>query len=290
MRVVLATDGSENAKAAAAWLGDSPLPSATQMLVLTVVTPLVDVPAMPAYHQAVLDAGRHIADEAGAALAGRWPDPEVRVVEGDPRDQLARIAEHWGADLLVVGARGLGPLTGFLLGGVSTAVVRQARCPVLVVKGAPRRMQRAVVAVDGSEDSLAAARFFASLPVEREVEARLLAVAEPMRMPVVPSEVLSAPFLSTVEDLLAKRRSELEGVLARLAVEFQGQVLVAERSVVVGWPAEEIARAANDPGTDLVVVGARGLGPLKRLLLGSVSEKVLHHARCPVLVVKGARR
>jgi len=57
--------------------------------------------------------------------------------------------------------------------------------------------------------------------------------------------------------------------------------------VVVGHPPTEIVEAASKPDVDLVVVGARGLGPLGRLVLGSVSDRVVHHAPCPVLVVKG---
>jgi nucleotide-binding universal stress UspA family protein len=59
-----------------------------------------------------------------------------------------------------------------------------------------------------------------------------------------------------------------------------------ERSVVLGQPATEILTAAEEPGVDLVVLGARGLGLLGRLVLGSVSDRVVHHAPCPVLVVK----
>ena len=59
-----------------------------------------------------------------------------------------------------------------------------------------------------------------------------------------------------------------------------------DTAVRVGAPVEHIVAAADDPGIDLVIVGARGFGPIKRLLLGSVSERVLHHAPCAVLVVK----
>jgi nucleotide-binding universal stress UspA family protein len=58
------------------------------------------------------------------------------------------------------------------------------------------------------------------------------------------------------------------------------------RSTPTGYPADEIIATAGDFDTDLVVVGARGLGGMARLLLGSVSERVLRHARCPVLIVK----
>jgi nucleotide-binding universal stress UspA family protein len=59
--------------------------------------------------------------------------------------------------------------------------------------------------------------------------------------------------------------------------------------VVEGRPAAEVLAAAEEPGVDLVVLGARGLGTIGRLLLGSVSERVLQHAPCPVLIVKGKR-
>jgi nucleotide-binding universal stress UspA family protein len=58
----------------------------------------------------------------------------------------------------------------------------------------------------------------------------------------------------------------------------------------IGDPAEEIVKTTQDFDTDLVVVGARGLGGVARVLLGSVSEKVLHHARCPVLIVKARQK
>ena len=62
------------------------------------------------------------------------------------------------------------------------------------------------------------------------------------------------------------------------------------RAVPTGAPADEIVAAATHVDADLIVLGARGRGTMKRLRLGSVSEKVLRDARCPVLIVKGSRR
>jgi nucleotide-binding universal stress UspA family protein len=66
-------------------------------------------------------------------------------------------------------------------------------------------------------------------------------------------------------------------------------VAAIERRVLIGQAGEEIVSTANALGADLIAVGARGYGTFKRLLLGSVSEYVLHHAECPVLVVRQRR-
>ncbi len=84
-------------------------------------------------------------------------------------------------------------------------------------------------------------------------------------------------------------RNEEERQHAALA---EAKALLAERGIAarstapVGDAAAEIVRVAKESGADLIVLGARGLNPLKRLVLGSVSTKVLHEAQCDVLVVK----
>jgi nucleotide-binding universal stress UspA family protein len=173
------------------------------------------------------------------------------------------------------------------MGSVSTAVVHHAPCPVLVVKGRPRGLQTVVIAVDGSPHSMAAARFFAALPLERTLRIQLVAVAEPPRLPVAAPEVLGVPMLSALDELARERRSRLESVLAGLETELRPRVARVEGSAILGHPAEEIIALASASGVSLVVVGARGHGAVKRLVLGSVSERVLHHAPCSVLVVKG---
>jgi nucleotide-binding universal stress UspA family protein len=289
MRVMLATDGSENARAATEWLTLFPLPRDTRVLVLTVVTSArspLDIPAARELDEALLASARRVADDARRVVAERWTGGDSRIVEGDARDRIVETAGEWRADLVVVGARGLGALKGFLLGSVSTAVVRDAPCPVLIVKGRRRAPRKIVLAVDGSADSLAAVRFLATLPLDRASAVRLLGVVEPRRYAPDPTEGLGEYLLAELDELIQRRTTELGGILTHAAEDFQQKVATLERSVVFGTAAEEIVSAANDPEVGLVVVGARGLGPVKRLLLGSVSEQVVHHAECPILIVR----
>lgn len=293
MRVLLATDGSEDARAATEWLTRFPLPATTEVLVLAAVAfppSRLDIPPVRTFTRALIDSAHGSMRDARDVLASHGMAVTGRVVEGDPRQHIAAAAEDWPADLVVMGARGLGPFKGFLLGSVSTAVIHHAPCSVLVVKGRRRAPRTIVLAVDGSVDSLAAARFLAALPLDRGSTVRLVGVVEPYRYPPVAGEALSTYWLKELDEVIEERKTELDGILARVAEDFRGRVATVERSVHFGPASDELIAAAGEPDVDLMVVGARGLGPVARLLLGSVSERVFHHAGCPVLVVKRPRR
>jgi nucleotide-binding universal stress UspA family protein len=83
-----------------------------------------------------------------------------------------------------------------------------------------------------------------------------------------------------------ERRAALGKALDQAAALFEAHGASVTRSTPHGHPAEVLTAAAAEPRTDLVVVGARGVGGVRRLLLGSVSENVLREARCSVLIVK----
>jgi nucleotide-binding universal stress UspA family protein len=281
MRVLLATDGSTDAQVATQWLMAFPLPPTTELLVLAAVAPqppMLDVPVpLPVIDAARAEAQR-AADTAVATVRARWPSTEARVVDGEPRQVIAAAAREWGADLIVVGARGLGAFGRLLLGSVSTAVVHHAPCPVLVLRGRPRELRTAVVGIDGSPHSRAAARFLASLSLDRAVFVQLIGVVEPARTPGA-----SRHLREVIDDLGEQQRMQMAKVLEEVAVDLEAKAIVESR-VRIGAPADEILAAGER--ADLIVVGARGLGILDRLLVGSVSERVLQHARGPVLVVK----
>ena len=186
-----------------------------------------------------------------------------------------------------MGARGLGTVKRLVLGSVSTAVVHEAHCAVLVIKERPAAGSDTILlALDGSPDSLAAARFVGALDAVSSVQ--LLAVIEPPYLPRSAPGIIAPALRAAASELVAERRAELKGVFAQVKPDVCRMASAIVTSVVVGRPGEEIVQAANEPGVGLVVVGARGFGALKRVLLGSVSERVLHEAECPVLIVKQA--
>jgi nucleotide-binding universal stress UspA family protein len=289
MRILLATDGSRDAAAAIAFLRELPLPASSKLRIMTAVTfPTfaLDSPPIREFKSSVLEDVQRVVDEARATLAPGGFDIETDVAIGDPKDEIARTAREWGADLVVVGARGLGRIKRFLLGSVSLAVARHVSCPVLVVKGRARKLESVIVGMDGSEDSFQALRFLLSLPLARQTKLRLLSVVEPIHYPTSAPGALRGHLVRMLKEIESERRSQLENVLEKAAAELEGSITRVTRSTPTGNPADVIVAAAAAHDADLVVVGARGLGGMSRLLLGSVSERVLQYARCPVLIVK----
>ncbi len=291
MRVLIATDGSDDGGKAVQWVRNLPLPPGSVIRVLTVVSlppSALDIPTVREFNQRLLEGARQVAVDAGTVLAARGATAELRTREGEPRGTIVQEAAEWPADLVVVGARGLGAVGRFFMGSVSTAVVHGVSCPVAVVRGAAAPPRRVVVACDGSPDSMAALQFVGSLPLGPDVSVRLLAVMEPPPIPLGAPALLGMPWPPPVAERATDETTRLDGMLARAEPQLvrAGKV---ERSVVEGHAAAEVLAAAEEPGVDLVVLGARGLGTIGRLLLGSVSERVLQHAPCPVLIVKGKR-
>jgi nucleotide-binding universal stress UspA family protein len=288
MRVLLATDGSDDARRATTWLQELPLPAGTSFRVLAVAhgpRSALDIPPVREFNRALMEATRRTAEAASAPLAKKG-SVEIRALDGEPRETIIREASDWPADLTVVGARGLGAVGRFLMGSVSTGVLHAVPGAVAVVRGEARAPRRVLLACDGSPDAFEAVRFLAALPLGPDTSVRLLGVVTPPPVPPTGPEMLALPWPPTMDAFIDEQRAALDGVLTRAAEMLRGRTGAVERSVVLGQPAAEILTAAEEPGVDLVVIGARGLGLLGRLVLGSVSDRVVHHAPCPVLVVK----
>lgn len=134
-----------------------------------------------------------------------------------------------------------------------------------------------LVAVDGSEHALAAARLAGEFARHMQAELRLVTAYDP-----VPT-YLGEPNLQRALD---ERFAQATQVL-REAVEQIGEIPgELKTDVLEGPPAEAILAVVETRGNDLIIMGTRGLGSLKGLLLGSQSQKVVSHAPCPVLLVR----
>jgi nucleotide-binding universal stress UspA family protein len=220
--------------------------------------------------------GEALADarSAGADLAVTG-----EVIDGAPAPVLLAEARH--AELVVLGDRGLGGFTGLLVGSVAVQVAAHAPGPVLVARGEMPEQGPVVVGVDGSADSELAVEFAFQEAAARNAELVALHAwyGSPPRR--IEDEL---PLIYNAEDVQAEQVRQLAEAIAKARSRFPA-VTVAE-VVRHGRPARTLVEAAA--GAQLVVVGARGRGGFTGLLLGSVSQAVLHHAPCPVAIVRRA--
>ncbi|MEU6078149.1 universal stress protein [Micromonospora sp. NPDC047074] len=211
--------------------------------------------------------------------------PEV-LVTGAVIDGAATpimLDESRQAALLVLGHRGLGGFAGLLIGSVTVQVSAHALCPVLVVRGEPRADGPVVVGVDGSECSTEAVEFAFAEASRRG--APLLGVrAWLFPSPVGPGDVL--PLVYDLDEFAAEEERSLAESLAGFAERYPD--VPVQHRLVRGSPARVLVDESKS--AQLVVVGARGRGPLSGLLLGSVSHAVLHHAHSPLVIVRHPER
>jgi nucleotide-binding universal stress UspA family protein len=203
-------------------------------------------------------------------------------------------AEHWGADLIVVGTRGYNALERLWLGSVSRAVASHAKCSVEIARrrntqGVDREAMRILLAVDGSEFGDAAVEEIADRPWPLGSEVHVVSVID---SPFEPGpEVWSLPesYYFKLEKAERERaRSVVNRSIARLreGSAERAAPITLTGEVVVGRPAETIIETAKNWGADLVALGSHGYRGFTRFLLGSVSYAVASHAPCSVEIVR----
>ena len=199
-----------------------------------------------------------------------------RVERGHPAGVLLDMATTTRADLILVGSTGVGTLRGMFLGSVSSQVVEHAPCSVMVFgagrAASPAHIRSVVVGIDGSQGSLDALALAQQLAEPLDAALVLVSAYEPsIALESPTSELRMRPRKHAAELLRSARRD----------VPVDREV-VAE--AVEGRPRQMLVEACERHGPAVLVVGSRGLGGFKGLLLGSTSRWVLNHAACPVLV------
>jgi len=210
---------------------------------------------------------------------------ETRIIEGTsaPRG-LHDLAEAEDADLIVLGSCHRGPVGRVLMGSVAERLLQGAPCAVAVAPRGysapgPDGLRRVAVAFDASPESKVALDHAAALAAAAGARLRLIAAVEPLVFPAF----VNVPAGGAYAEMIRTRRKYLEDEIESASATLPRGVPVGTR-VVDGNAVDAIATAAEF-GVDLLVVGSRGWGPVRRVLLGSVSARLLRVAPCPVLVV-----
>ena len=179
-------------------------------------------------------------------------------------------------DLLVVGARGLGAIRSMVLGSVSMYCLNHARCPVTIVRAESNTRpatDRIVVGVDGSA---AAAKALEWALAEARARNATLEVVHAWNLPAI-----AVPYVPDTTAIEAAAAQLIDETLRAANVSEDDPNVV--RTLLPGAPAAVLVELGEH--ADLVVVGSRGLGGFKGLLLGSVGQQVATHAPCPAVVV-----
>jgi nucleotide-binding universal stress UspA family protein len=281
--VLVGVDGSESSNSAVRWAADEAGQLDAPLRILHAwMWPLYHVrlgppPGAPPGAGLRAQAERVLSQAAKVAQAAAPGSPvETSLVTGASAVELVRAAAQ--ARMLVVGHRGLGGFSGLLLGSVGVTVSAHSPCPVVVVRGDPHPGGQVVVGVDGSPGSrLALVTAFGEAARRGACLLAVHAWAMPLR-----AEDGSGDYEGELE------RGEREGrqLAARETLAVSKGFPDVVFDVAVGDRSAGAELVAASAGAQLVVVGSRGVGGLKGLLLGSTAHALLHHAACPVFVAR----
>ncbi|PRY32361.1 universal stress protein [Pseudosporangium ferrugineum] len=280
-KIIVGYDGSADARTAAAWALDEAAHTGALVEFFhamewpTHVPAATRIPAPAVWPGGEIDRGVHgMLDEAVATA--RQTHPGVRTETSiEHANAVQTLVERSAeASLIVLGSRGHSA-AGVVLGSVSVAVSAHAHCPVVVTRGTPEPGAPVLVGYDGSPAAQLALGFGFEQAQARDATLHVVqAVTPPNGLLQVPPAVTAAA--------VAADRDELEDLMAGWLEKYPDVAVFPE--VVVDHPAHALTAAAR--AAQLVVVGSRGRGALRGMVLGSVGQHLLHRTAVPVAIVR----
>ncbi len=285
MRYLVAVDTSEQAVHAVRALGHLASPERIVVLhalyvPLAVYPGLVPQVAQDLYcitERGMREEGERLLSGAMAMLPPGIGATETRIQVGPRAQVIVSTAAREGVDLIILGTRGASRIKEIVLGSVSHRVLAHAPCAVLTVPSPLRELRKVLLAVKGHEDASTAMRFLLQKPFKEPVDIDVLTV-----LPFTHERAADATESERLKEMaLRSAHRFVEDIAGRLSV-VKGNAIPRAK---VGAPADTILHHAEEYQSDLIVIGS-DTGPSPPFLLGSVSHKVLHSARRPVLTLR----
>lgn len=279
--IVVGTDGSEHSVRALTWAAGEAQRQGRRLRIVVALEDWPDPYSIAAQvHEARIAEHKEVLAQAHAQVRATHLGLEVETSFHTGPAVSVLTEESRSAALMVTGSRGRGGFSGLLLGSTSLRLTARSHAPVIVIPDTDIDTDLTaggiVVGVDTSAESQQALEFAIAMAAFRDVGVKVIQI--------LPDAYWYGPvehYGDWVARALEDTKSELDEQLTRWREKAPEVTITAD--VVHGHPAD-VLRAAG-LGAEMLVVGSRGLGMAKSLLLGSVSHGVLHHAPCPVAVV-----
>ncbi|MDH4230307.1 MAG: universal stress protein [Nitrospirota bacterium] len=304
MKILLATDGSEHARWGCELISHIRTRARSEVAVhlVHVTTPLPE-PVMPfpdvfveddlLLREQVEDEHETRAAERLSACRAMLP-PELEVIThhrvGRPPQEILALIDEIGAELVVLGSRGVGDTRPFLtLGGVAQKVARYAPCPVLVAREKGITNHRALVGLDSGATGDQVVNWLTGAVWLAGCTVTLAHVVEDRYLRE--SRMAATQFAGGTNYMDRLQETLIQGAQKFLdaeAAKLKDTAFPVDTLVLEGTPATALTDHARAGGFDLLVVGARGRHGLAHFVLGSTSEKVLRRSECSVMVVRTA--
>jgi len=303
MKILLATDGSEHARASANFIKQFPFPKESEVIVLTVIDDEFftkeEAEQLNKEQLSVLDEAGQAAKEFGGKTVKEEAEQLKKegfkvttIVEvGHPADKILSFAEKLQIELIVMGSRGIGGIKQFLLGSVSEKVVNHAECSVLIVEkgesvglkeNGVKKDWQILLAYDESEPARKAVELCASLPFDPLAEITVLTV-----LPLLTT--YRQDIRQHLNKIWHQKKKRAQEALTRVAERLhQGIPKVSTQLQESPDVSEEILSMAEEIEADLIVIGNKGKSGVEKFFLGSVTDRIAKHAQCAVLVVRVA--
>lgn len=307
MKILIGYDGSEYSDLALEDLRQAGLPAEAEAIVMAVgeawglpvavdrvsgasgkfVHPTTRL--IEAHLKDVAEGSRKLAERAADTLRAIFPGWSIaaEAVCGRPAAELVRRADEWSPDLLVVGSHGRSAIGRAVLGSVSSKVLHEARCSMRISKSneyGTKSNAQVLVAVDGSENAEKVVRAVAERTWADGTEIRLIAVDDPFGQPAGTYVLWDAEANQLVDN--EGSREWIARVIGAPVNELRRAGLEVSHNIRWGDAANMILEEAAQWKPNTIFIGARGLGRVRRFLLGSISSTVASKAKCSVEVIR----
>ena len=296
MRILLPVDGSIHSQNAIRFVAQREALAGgsaeiellnVQYLVPDLITNMMGLEAIQAFYQAE---GQKVFAGLRSTIKESGIDAKEKIISGDFGPAIAEEAERMNADLIIMGTRGCSPVSGFLLGSVSSKVLAHSKRPLLLVRDKSKPVvgrMRVGICVDESGYGRAAAEFVANnSDFFKHVDITVINVV-PHTSRLVASDTVDMPVALISEEEAREAEDKAFAKAVNPVTELLTDAGITPKVVRLRGKASDAICRYADKNLDLIVMGSHGYGNFKAAVMGSTASHIAAGCPLPLLVIRG---